>query len=64
VIDFVKYDDRDPWPVAADGDGPSLELIDTSQVNYLPENWGAGNVAGGTPGVPNSYFAGKIKELL
>jgi len=53
-IDRVKYDDISPWPAAPDGDGPSLELINTAQDNYNPGNWQSSSVVGGTPGLPNS----------
>jgi hypothetical protein len=41
IIDEVSYDDADPWPVAADGDGPSLELIAPSLDNALASSWRA-----------------------
>ena len=53
-IDRVKYDDISPWPASPDGDGPSLELINAAQDNYIPENWQPSSVVGGTPGLPNS----------
>lgn len=39
VIDEVSYDDNDPWPVAADGDGPSLELAAIHLDNNAGSNW-------------------------
>ncbi|MFH2049255.1 MAG: DUF4623 domain-containing protein [bacterium] len=55
VIDSVSYDDDgDPWPSAADGGGPSLELKDPLTDNALGENWQASYVVGGTPGQVNS----------
>jgi len=55
VIDSVKYDDDGaPWPSAADGGGPSLELKDPLTDNALGENWQASYVVGGTPGQVNS----------
>ncbi|MCB9264370.1 MAG: choice-of-anchor I family protein [Lewinellaceae bacterium] len=41
VIDQVNYNDNDPWPVAADGDGPSLELIASGLDNNDGLNWRA-----------------------
>jgi hypothetical protein len=41
VVDFVEYDDDLPWPTAADGDGPSLELVSYNFDNNLGENWRA-----------------------
>ena len=64
VIDSVRYADSDPWPVEADGMGPSLELRDPLLDNDLGENWqisgGAtgiiinGKEVSGTPGAENS----------
>ncbi len=53
VVDEVTYAASDPWPAAAAGTGPSLELFDAGTDNALPGNWGVG--AGiGTPGLPNT----------
>ncbi len=41
LIDQVDYDDSAPWPVRADGDGPSLELCNPDEDNYLGYNWSA-----------------------
>ncbi len=51
LIDIVEYDDKTPWPTAADGDGPTLQLIAPSLDNALAQSWEA-NVA--TPGLPNN----------
>lgn len=39
VITDVRYDNRPPWPVNADGFGPSLQLIDAAQGSYRVANW-------------------------
>lgn len=54
VVDSLIFDDAQPWPVEADGEGYTLELIDPSQDNALPQNWTASSVFGGTPGSSNS----------
>ncbi len=55
TVDTVSYLDVDPWPVTADGTGPSLELIDATLDNNDFLNWAAAtNQAGRTPGVANS----------
>lgn len=41
LIDEVEYDDKSPWPEAADGDGPSLQLISPSLDNALAASWEA-----------------------
>jgi len=57
LIDSVRYDDHSPWPAAADGDGPTLELIQPDRDNSLPENWGVSQ-GHGTPGAFNSVSSG------
>ena len=52
VVDEVTYSAQAPWPAAANGAGPSLELLDPGLDNALPESWTAVN-AGGTPGRAN-----------
>ena len=54
IVDEVEYDDIFPWPVAPDGQGPTLELIDPLSDNALGNNWEASNGNGGTPGEVNS----------
>ena len=39
IISDVRYDDRLPWPTAADGLGPSLQLIDPAQGSWRVGNW-------------------------
>ena len=55
LADFVEYDDDLPWPLAADGEGPTLELKNPSLDNLLPENWMASE-GNGTPGLINSTY--------
>ena len=40
LVDQVCYDDAAPWPAAADGFGPSLQLIDAARDNRRVANWG------------------------
>ncbi|MGI9242492.1 MAG: lamin tail domain-containing protein, partial [Verrucomicrobiales bacterium] len=40
-IDRVRYAPDLPWPAAADGLGPSLQLVDSSRDNSRPSNWSA-----------------------
>jgi hypothetical protein len=55
TIDTVSFLDVDPWPVRADGTGPSLELIDATLNNDDSLNWAAAtNTTGRTPGAANS----------
>lgn len=52
VVDTVTYDDAEPWPTEADGEGPSLSLIDLSLDNDLPSSWGPSRSIG-TPDAAN-----------
>jgi hypothetical protein len=58
-IDFVEYEDGDTepaWPVAADGDGPSLELVHPDLDNTAGQAWRASSSDYGTPGQANSQL--------
>ncbi|MHC1768021.1 MAG: lamin tail domain-containing protein [Verrucomicrobiia bacterium] len=59
VVDELRYDSEPPWPAAADGEGPSLQLIDPLQDNWRVANWACNNNAGSqaTPGRANSVAA-------
>ncbi|MEO7318284.1 MAG: lamin tail domain-containing protein, partial [Chthoniobacteraceae bacterium] len=50
VIDAVRYNDKAPWPVDADGNGPSLQRLVSSDYADDPMNWFA---SGATPGAGN-----------
>lgn len=41
VVAKLRYEDHAPWPLAADGWGGSLQLIDPRQDNWRAGNWGA-----------------------
>lgn len=49
LVDQVNYDDQAPWPVEADGDGPSLERLDPTAYGNTAGNWFPGPI-NGTPG--------------
>ncbi|MEM8909683.1 MAG: lamin tail domain-containing protein, partial [Bacteroidota bacterium] len=65
VIDYVDYSEALPWPAAADGDGPSLELCDPQRDNSDAAAWGVstnstnvilnGTIILATPGSDNTY---------
>lgn len=38
-LDSVSYNDNVPWPTAADGLGPSMELVSPSADNQIGSNW-------------------------
>ncbi len=41
LIDQVAYEDKPPWPLLADGQGSSLQLIDPSADNRRVAHWAA-----------------------
>ncbi len=53
LVDTVHYDDIAPWPQDADGNGASLELINTALDNALPASWQASGNFCGSPGAAN-----------
>jgi hypothetical protein len=48
TVDEVRYNDKSPWPAAADGSGPSLQRKSAAAYGNDPANWEA---AVATPGV-------------
>jgi hypothetical protein len=38
-VDSIAYDDEEPWPVAADGFGPSLERLNPASPGSTSVNW-------------------------
>ena len=62
VIDSVKFADRAPWPLGADGYGASLERICPGASAEDPANWASARLEpddrlGGTPGRANSCYS-------
>jgi hypothetical protein len=60
LIDTVMYDNIAPWPTEADGNGPTLELINPAWDNALAGSWAAAALHG-TPGAENGNYV-KIPE--
>lgn len=58
LVDWVSYDDEDPWPTEPDGDGPTLELINPTLSNFDADFWRASEEPDlhGTPGRQNSVY--------
>ena len=52
-VDVVRYDDKAPWPTAADGRGASLERLNASSYGNDPINWRA-SPGGPSPGLENT----------
>jgi len=64
-VDWVAYDDNEPWPNEADGDGATLELVNPELSNYGHDNWEASRFPAvhGTPGSVNHAYQGvKLKS--
>ena len=60
TVDAVRYNDRAPWPAAADGHGPSLQRLDPAVYGDDVVNWIAAAPTPGfapTAGVPPSITA-------
>ncbi|MFK7922890.1 MAG: lamin tail domain-containing protein [Bacteroidia bacterium] len=62
VVDSLTYDAQSPWPLAANGQGPSLMLIDPNLDNHLASNWIA-NTPQGTPGQANAFVCEPASSL-
>ena len=48
TVDDVRYNDKAPWPAAADGSGPSLQRLSSAAYGNDPANWGAAVATPGT----------------
>jgi hypothetical protein len=57
MVDSLTYDDASPWPIAADGKGPTIELGTPTLDNAKGANWNASS-AHGTPGAANREKGG------
>ena len=53
IVDQLTYNDKAPWPEAADGEGPTLALTNPGFDNADGNNWAASS-GNGTPGAENS----------
>ncbi len=53
LLDELNYDDRAPWPIAADGSGASLSKIAPQKGTQSVTNWTHSLLVGGTPGTEN-----------
>lgn len=53
IMDEVEYNDREPWPIGADGSGASLAKIASDMKGDLAAEWAASRDLVGTPGAEN-----------
>ena len=58
VVSDVRYDDDPPWPASAAGQGPSLQLVDSTRDTYRVGNWAATD-----PGDPNQATPGRANSV-
>jgi hypothetical protein len=59
IVSRVRYQPSAPWPIGADGQGSSLQLVDARQDNWRPGNWVADfPPISRTPGTANLGRAG------
>ena len=65
VIRDFSYNDKAPWPVAADGSGPCLVLLKplTNPNHGIGTNWRASATAGGNPGASDALAYGTWATL-
>ena len=61
LVDSLRYNDKSPWAIEADGTGSSLELENPSFDNALAGNWKA-SIGHGTPGKINSTFVTAVNK--
>jgi hypothetical protein len=59
TVDEVRYNDRAPWPAAADGSGPSLQRRNSAAYGNDPANWEA---AVPTPGA--DFLGGQSPSIV
>jgi LEA14-like dessication related protein len=59
LADYVEYDDDSPWDNDADGEGPTLELINPFYDNALSDSWTADTYQG-SPGKSNGFIDGVV----
>lgn len=54
LVDSISYSDTVPWPEDTDGDGYSLELLNSEWDNALAQSWKSSYEKGGTPFHPET----------
>ena len=53
LVDYVQYSPEQPWPLVANGNGPTLELSNPEDDNNDGNSWFSATDWGGTPGAEN-----------
>ena len=62
LVDFVTYDNQAPWPVEADGAGPSLQLISPELDNNHYSSWYTATRPLFSPGAANGANSMREKQ--
>ena len=60
----INYDNKPPWPVAADGAGHSLVLARPSYGENDPQAWDISDVVGGSPGNVDAYRPSPLRSVV
>lgn len=69
VVDWVRYSDRAPWPMSADGGSTSLERICPAAPGANPANWAPSKLPKivaptGTPGRTNDSYSANLPPVV
>ncbi|HEV8541664.1 MAG TPA: lamin tail domain-containing protein, partial [Verrucomicrobiae bacterium] len=64
VLLDLTYDSKEEWPVAPDGEGPSLVLARPSYGEADPRAWAGSQLAGGSPGKAEPVSANPYRGLV
>jgi CotH kinase protein/Lamin Tail Domain len=64
VLLTVPYSNVYPWPVAADGTGHSIILANPTYGEGDSRAWSISDVVGGSPGQPDTFTAGPLRNVL
>lgn len=71
LVESVKYNDKAPWPMSADGGSASLERLSIAGSADSANNWAPSNLSGtfqtepsGTPGAPNGAIASTVPPVI
>lgn len=64
VLLELNYSDDHPWPVGADGSGPSMVLAIPSLGEADPQAWADSLTIGGSPGLPEPIAPDSLSNLL
>ncbi|MGA2862971.1 MAG: lamin tail domain-containing protein [Verrucomicrobiota bacterium] len=64
VLLSIPYSNLSPWPVAADGTGHSLVLVNPTYGEGDPRAWDLSDVVGGSPGQMEAFRPSPLRHVL